>query len=149
MKFIKLFTADDSKRAVSPVIGVILMVAITVILAAVIGTFVLGLGDQVQQTSPNAQWDWDEGSSGGNPTLDLIHQGGDSVNVDRLEVSNSGSNIDKTCTSTSDGWGSSEVTAGTTCNVVTGGGTSVAGTYRLIWTAEGGGQSSTLSTYEA
>ncbi|TSD08581.1 type IV pilin, partial [Haloglomus irregulare] len=36
---------DD--EAVSPVIGVILMVAITVILAAVIGTFVLGLGDQV------------------------------------------------------------------------------------------------------
>ena len=41
-------TRNDS--AVSPVIGVILMVAITVILAAVIGTFVLGLGDNVQQT---------------------------------------------------------------------------------------------------
>ncbi|WP_338071862.1 type IV pilin N-terminal domain-containing protein [Halorutilus salinus] len=37
-------TNDDS--AVSPVIGVILMVAITVILAAVIGTFVLGLGEK-------------------------------------------------------------------------------------------------------
>ena len=41
-------TRDDD--AVSPVIGVILMVAITVILAAVIGTFVLGLGDNVQET---------------------------------------------------------------------------------------------------
>jgi len=39
----KLFNDDD---AVSPVIGVILMVAITVILAAVIASFVLGLGDQ-------------------------------------------------------------------------------------------------------
>ena len=38
---------QDSERAVSPVIGVILMVAITVILAAVIGTFVLGLGDNL------------------------------------------------------------------------------------------------------
>jgi len=38
---------QDNDRAVSPVIGVILMVAITVILAAVIGTFVLGLGDQI------------------------------------------------------------------------------------------------------
>jgi len=37
--------------AVSPVIGVILMVAITVILAAVIGTFVLGLGESVGSTS--------------------------------------------------------------------------------------------------
>ena len=40
---------SGNDRAVSPVIGVILMVAITVILAAVIGTFVLGLGDSVQQ----------------------------------------------------------------------------------------------------
>lgn len=34
----------DGDRAVSPVIGVILMVAITVILAAVIAAFVLGIG---------------------------------------------------------------------------------------------------------
>jgi flagellin-like protein len=44
MKLDQMF-GDD--RAVSPVIGVILMVAITVILAAVIGTFVLGLGDSL------------------------------------------------------------------------------------------------------
>ena len=42
----KQFRDDD--EAVSPVIGVILMVAITVILAAVIGTFVLNLGSSVQ-----------------------------------------------------------------------------------------------------
>ena len=47
------------ERAVSPVIGVILMVAITVILAAVIGTFVLGLSDQVGQTSPRASFAFD------------------------------------------------------------------------------------------
>ncbi|WP_144920857.1 type IV pilin [Halorubrum salsamenti] len=46
--------AED--RAVSPVIGVILMVAITVILAAVIGTFVLGLGDQLGDTAPQASF---------------------------------------------------------------------------------------------
>jgi len=49
----------EEERAVSPVIGVILMVAITVILAAVIGTFVLGLGDQVQTTSPSASISFD------------------------------------------------------------------------------------------
>lgn len=38
-------------RAVSPVIGVILMVAITVILAAVIGTFVMGLGNNVDKNA--------------------------------------------------------------------------------------------------
>ncbi|ELY97548.1 hypothetical protein C482_13034 [Natrialba chahannaoensis JCM 10990] len=36
---------SDNERAVSPVIGVILMVAITVILAAVIAAFVLDMGD--------------------------------------------------------------------------------------------------------
>lgn len=45
---LKQFVHDD--KAVSPVIGVILMVAITVILAAVIGTFVLGLGENVEST---------------------------------------------------------------------------------------------------
>jgi flagellin-like protein len=44
----KLNTLRSDDSAVSPVIGVILMVAITVILAAVIGTFVLNLGDDVQ-----------------------------------------------------------------------------------------------------
>jgi len=41
---------SDGERAVSPVIGVILMIAITVILAAVIAMFVSGLGSD--QTKP-------------------------------------------------------------------------------------------------
>jgi len=47
----KLKAALNDDRGVSPVIGVILMVAITVILAAVIGTFVLGLGDSLEQAA--------------------------------------------------------------------------------------------------
>jgi flagellin-like protein len=46
--------ADDS--AVSPVIGVILMVSITVILATVIGTFGIEVGDQ-EETAPNTSFD--------------------------------------------------------------------------------------------
>ena len=38
----------QNEEAVSPVIGVILMVAITVILAAVIAAFVFGMGSNVQ-----------------------------------------------------------------------------------------------------
>jgi flagellin-like protein len=44
MKFMK------NEEAVSPVIGVILMVAITVILAAVIAAFVFGMSGSVQKT---------------------------------------------------------------------------------------------------
>ena len=56
MELKRLF-ADDS--AVSPVIGVILMVAITVILAAVIGSFVLNLGGSLQDTAPQASFSFD------------------------------------------------------------------------------------------
>ena len=42
------FVKDD--EGVSPVIGVILMVAITVILAAVIGAFVFGMGSSISKT---------------------------------------------------------------------------------------------------
>jgi len=74
--------ADD--RAVSPVIGVILMVAITVILAAVIGTFVLGLGDQLGDTAPQASFTID-----GNNTTDInvTKTGGQSIEGSDLTVS--------------------------------------------------------------
>jgi flagellin-like protein len=69
MQFKKLLTDDE---AVSPVIGVILMVAITVILAAVIGTFVLGLGDQVSESTPQASWEfsYEEGTFGSSADFD-------------------------------------------------------------------------------
>ena len=56
-----LFSTDEEgERAVSPVIGVILMVAITVILAAVIASFVLGLGD-TDDPAPSISFSTDEG----------------------------------------------------------------------------------------
>lgn len=59
-------SSNTNDRAVSPVIGVILMVAITVILASIVGTYVLGLQDLLQQpatagVSVDEQWDKEEG----------------------------------------------------------------------------------------
>ncbi|MUV87011.1 type IV pilin [Natronomonas sp. CBA1123] len=165
MELKRLFTADEENRAVSPVIGVILMVAITVILAAVIGTFVLGLGDQVQQTSPNAQWNWDQSiadttNTDSADTLTITHEGGDTVDVTLLEVSGSAIINGPHCNSNGGGtdgtWGEAEASAGVSCEIDGEDGVSSAGldddvsgdTARLIWSAEGGGSSSTLSTYE-
>lgn len=53
---------NEDERAVSPVIGVILMVAITVILAAVIAAFVLDLG-QSQSASASASVQFDSENS--------------------------------------------------------------------------------------
>ena len=82
---IKELFNDDS--AVSPVIGVILMVAITVILAAVIATFVLGLGDSVSNTAPQAAFSFDYNSGDGE--IVITHDGGDTITASSLSVSSS------------------------------------------------------------
>ncbi|WP_324760390.1 type IV pilin N-terminal domain-containing protein [Haloarcula montana] len=76
----QLFNDDD---AVSPVIGVILMVAITVILAAVIASFVLGLGDQTQSATPQASFSFDYESG---TSLSVTHDGGDTINANELYI---------------------------------------------------------------
>jgi flagellin-like protein len=84
MKPSNLFNSDD--RAVSPVIGVILMVAITVILAAVIGTFVLGLGDSLGDSQPTAQISVDVSQDGTNGTFEFSHDGGDAIESGDMEL---------------------------------------------------------------
>jgi len=81
--FKELFT-EDGDRGVSPVIGVILMVAITVILAAVIGAFVLGLGDQVSNNAPQASFSFDFGDS----NVTVTHTGGDNIDNGTVYVTN-------------------------------------------------------------
>ena len=76
-----LFTDDD---AVSPVIGVILMVAITVILAAVIGAFVLNIGGS-QSKAPQATMQWKYNSD-----LDVVnatHQSGEKLPQNEVDYS--------------------------------------------------------------
>ena len=86
MRLKQLFSDDD---AVSPVIGVILMVAITVILAAVIASFVLGLGNQ-SNVSPQASFDADYDASASN--LTLTHDSGDAIVTEELYLRGSNFN---------------------------------------------------------
>ena len=67
----------QNDEAVSPVIGVILMVAITVILAAVIGAFVFGMGPP--EAAPQASLRLTNVATGGD-AFTIEHQGGDTVN---------------------------------------------------------------------
>ncbi|GAA1335678.1 hypothetical protein GCM10009647_077990 [Streptomyces sanglieri] len=73
---------DDDERAVSPVIGVILMVAITVILAAVIAAFVLDMGDMGDQP-PSTQFSFDEDLDDTN-TVTVSVSGGENIDGDNL-----------------------------------------------------------------
>lgn len=131
---------DD--RAVSPVIGVILMVAITVILAAVIGTFVLGLGNQVSEASPQAQFTFDQsgaaGTTGANVTI--THDGGDAIESSNLGVKVAGS--DATMSTAFSGTVSAGVSA--TADVS---GESPGDELRVVWSSSSSDETATIGAY--
>lgn len=68
-------------RAVSPVLGVVLMIVIAVVLAAVVGSAVLGLGSGPAD-APQASFEFTE--SGG--TVEATHTGGDAVDFSNVVV---------------------------------------------------------------
>ncbi|MDD3042630.1 MAG: type IV pilin [Methanosarcinaceae archaeon] len=79
MNFRHLF---ENNKAVSPVIGVVLMVAITVILAAAIGSSVFGEG--TSEPAPQAHLNIKAVSpyDGSSAVVTLEHLGGDPINFD-------------------------------------------------------------------
>src|SRR6056297_2068760 len=93
---LKALIQDDD--AVSPVIRVILMVAITVILAAVIASFVLGLCNHASQSAPTTRigMDYEQVDTGCGDVnyglLKICHDGGDSIPYQELYVRGSGFN---------------------------------------------------------
>jgi flagellin-like protein len=162
----QLFTAD---RAVSPVIGVILMVAITVILAAVIGTFVLGLGDQVSESAPQAQFTFE---FDGDKHLNITHDGGDALDAETLNVTTSvgigisdtddgvyndadvGTNIEASDPNSANLVKTSEfdsgdvIDAGTTIYVVSSNSETLAGkTVRLVWSSPNSDTTATVAQW--
>jgi flagellin-like protein len=82
-----------TERAVSPVIGVILMIAITVILAAVFGAFVLEIGDR-EDPAPKTSFTVEQGSlyledstASANVTQVVFsHAGGETLTVGQSDI---------------------------------------------------------------
>src|SRR5271157_547612 len=74
--FYMVFTRKN-EEAVSPVIGVILMVAITVILAAVIAAFVFGMAVNIQKTKVVAATEYRNSST----WVIATYQGGQDANT--------------------------------------------------------------------
>ena len=160
MKLKQLLNDDD---AVSPVIGVILMVAITVILAAVIATFVLGLGEQISDNAPNASFsfDYDEdtgpndswGANSGSDAdalLTITHSGGPNLDPGQVgavgfsaNVAAGSPNYDDFSTS-NEGWASDEMSAGDSVDVYVANGDRIS----IIWENEEGDESATLQRFQ-
>lgn len=70
------------------------MVAITVILAAVIGTFVLGLGDQVSDTAPQASFSTDNVvQPDGDLTFNMTKTGGQDIETRDITLAVAGERL--------------------------------------------------------
>lgn len=85
MNICDLFRDDD---AVSSVLGVVLMVAVTIVLAAVIGTFVLGIGEELTDPSPRVVFEYsmDVDDGPGNSSVVVLHSNGDQFDRQNVEI---------------------------------------------------------------
>ena len=147
------FTTDRS--AVSPVIGVILMVAITVILAAVIGTFVLGIGDTAQSRSPQAAFEfdfdydsstascWDTPPANADGVLTISHESGEAIDRENVLIK-----AKDTWPVTSGGTGECKgpetLESGSTITILVTDDTTV----QVVWEGDGGESSATLGKWD-
>lgn len=73
----------DDERGAAPVIGVILMVSIAVILAAVVGGYVLNEGDQIPDNVPQASFSYDYDDT---ENVTITHTSGDSIDNGTIEI---------------------------------------------------------------
>jgi len=167
---VRTLLLDDG--AVSPVVGVILLVGITVVLAAGTASLALGVGEA--QVSPAPQVSFDiEYAQAGYGNLTFTHDGGDNLDPGDISVASdrdvypapgndsgrvSGSAarsfaLDSRVTDGSGGteqWVDGEVTAGTGFTVV---GTSAstnleAAAVRVVYSHDGGDRTTTLVEWE-
>jgi FlaG/FlaF family flagellin (archaellin) len=82
----------DTERGVSPAISVVLMVSVALLIAAVIGAVVLGLGEETEEPAPvvTAELDRETVSSStitdGDERIELSHRAGDSVSLDEIRI---------------------------------------------------------------
>ena len=120
---------DDSERAVSPVIGVILMVAITVILSAVIGVFVLEFGSSISDLPPTVQFNMTVDSDN---NAKILHEGGDVFEADSVSITNNESEYT---------FESGSVSAGDESNSFN---VSDGDTVRVVWESDNGEKSNIL-----
>lgn len=72
-------------RAVSPVVGTALLIGITVILASVIGTVVLGFGIGPAET-PQVTLSFSVADDGGDQVVELHHEGGEPLVAEQIVV---------------------------------------------------------------
>ena len=75
-----------NERGVSPVIGVILMIAITVLLAATAASMFLGFQEELGTGAPTVSIEHDFSVEEGSHVLDVRHTGGDTLSRESVRI---------------------------------------------------------------
>lgn len=76
---------NTDTRGASSVVGVLLLVAVTVILGAVVATVTLGLGSDSTNDTPKVGWEYEY--NGG--AIQATHESGDEVKIEALSTKGS------------------------------------------------------------
>lgn len=74
----------EAERAIAPIVSVMLMVLLTVILAAAVGTFVMDVGEGAVDSPPRASISIRADT--GNDTITIQHEGGDALHESETTV---------------------------------------------------------------
>lgn len=157
----------NDSRGVTPVVGIILLISITVLLAATVGAFVMGLEEDVQQSAPTVamQFDYDAADGTGSDTLKIIHDTGGGlapaqtyVKVQDADCVGSSDNPNGEYQATDDFGEHQEIAAGMSMQLdasLPGGTTLCSGgqleletaTVKVVWRASAGTNSHTMATW--
>lgn len=130
MQLKALLTDED---AVSPALGVALLIAITVILVAVVGAVVLGIGPNAGE-APNAQLEFEQNS---NDSVSAVHKGGDKLVAAEMDVKVDGSGSPAAI--------ANDMTSGDSTVVATG--MATGDTVRVIWESPNSDKTQLIGEY--
>lgn len=78
-------------RAVSPVVGGILMIAVVILLAVVVATAVTGFGDKLDEPSPEGTFDYEyvptgEDNTDDRPYVEISYRTGENADAEDIEI---------------------------------------------------------------
>lgn len=131
-------------RGVAPVLGVVMMVAIAVSLAAVVAMSAFGVADEVADVGPSTsfeyEYDWDNRNWETGDTITITHASGDEIQAEKLTIEIEGAPpLDGT-----DAFDGETVDAGSSATITHGFGEDSGGTWtggetiRLVWHGDAG-----------
>jgi len=114
---------EPDSRGVSSVIGVLLLIAVTVVLATVVATFAFDIGSDSTNDAPKVSWEYSYDSG----NIQATHESGDDLEADALSVQG----VSGSCAGSISATGT--VSSGDTITIGDGSCTTSGVTIQIIW----------------